>query len=197
VVAGLGGSSVALGLSVDVTDPASVDGAVALAQVSLPKRVSKAPLASPSLSFRVPISRPTTPRTSAVPLSVSPTPPPQLPRRPADVDRPAASRRLAAAARRSQLQASCRSTSSPPVGSAWGAVPGCSRSVSPDRPPEPDVRLSPHPALHEPQWFDESCPVLDHGVGIWEPRNRYRKTGTEAGLKSVIPSCSGSHPFRV
>jgi hypothetical protein len=42
-----------------------------------------------------------------------------------------------------------------------------------------------------------ALPFWDHGVGMRAPRNRYRMIGTEAGLKSAIPSCSGSHPFRV
>jgi hypothetical protein len=35
------------------------------------------------------------------------------------------------------------------VGSAWGAVSGLLRVRFPRPPSEPDVRLSPHPALHE------------------------------------------------
>jgi len=35
------------------------------------------------------------------------------------------------------------------VGSAWGAVPGLLQVRFPRPPSEPDVRFSPHPALHE------------------------------------------------
>jgi hypothetical protein len=38
----------------------------------------------------------------------------------------------------------------PPVGSAWGAVSGLLPTRFPRPPAEPDVRLSPHPALHVP-----------------------------------------------
>jgi len=52
------------------------------------------------------------------------------------------------------------------------------RSVSPGRPPEPDVRLSPHPALHESWRQSGSCtwmgvvPGRGQGQGIALPRYR-------------------------
>ena len=46
------------------------------------------------------------------------------------------------------------------------------RPGSPARSSEPDVRVSTHPALHEPMpaGYDAACVVLVHGVGICVPR---------------------------
>lgn len=59
------------------------------------------------------------------------------------------------------------------VGSDQGAVPASRLVRLPGPPPEPDVRLPPHPALHEPMPLDyatsETMSPL-HGVGITAPR---------------------------
>jgi hypothetical protein len=58
------------------------------------------------------------------------------------------------------------------VGSDRGAVPSFPAVGFPGPSPEPDVRLPPHPALHEPVPLDYAAPVVSslHGVGIAAPR---------------------------
>ncbi len=58
------------------------------------------------------------------------------------------------------------------VGSDRGAVPASRLVGFPGPSPEPDVRLPPHPALHEPMPFGYAAPVVSplHGVGIAAPR---------------------------
>ncbi len=58
------------------------------------------------------------------------------------------------------------------VGSDRGAVPASRQVRLPGPSPEPDVRLPPHPALHEPMPLDyaASSVVPTHGEGIAAPR---------------------------
>jgi hypothetical protein len=60
------------------------------------------------------------------------------------------------------------------VGSSRGAVPPLPAARLPGPPPEPDVRLPPHPALHEPMSVDHqvSPHIIAHGEGIRAPRYR-------------------------
>ena len=56
----------------------------------------------------------------------------------------------------------------PPVGSAWGAVSGLLPIRFPRPPAEPDVRLSPHPALHERGLVQLVVTAgRSQGVGMW------------------------------
>jgi hypothetical protein len=70
----------------------------------------------------------------------------------------------------------------PAVGSTCGAVPAF-RLVRFRRPPsEPDVRVSPHPALHEfGRYAVASVVAAVHGFGMLYPRYRYRRIGIVAG----------------
>ena len=55
-----------------------------------------------------------------------------------------------------------------PVGSAWGAVSGLLPVRFPRPPAEPDVRLSPHPALHERGLVQLVVTAgRSQGVGMW------------------------------
>ncbi len=79
-----------------------------------------------------------------------------------------------------------------------GAVPAFPPVRFPGPLPEPDVRLPPHPALHERD--DQRVALIGvvgwvHGFGIFVPR--YRVTGTDAGLKSQIPPSWGTSPAEV
>jgi hypothetical protein len=63
------------------------------------------------------------------------------------------------------------------ISHAWessrGASPPSRATVSPARSPEPDVRVPPHPALHElnQSWLPAFVSVcLAHGEGIRSPR---------------------------
>jgi len=57
------------------------------------------------------------------------------------------------------------------VGSDRGAVPPSPAVGLPGPSPEPDVRLPPHPALHEPVPQDYAASVVTaHGEGIAAPR---------------------------
>jgi hypothetical protein len=58
------------------------------------------------------------------------------------------------------------------VGSAWGAVPGLLPVRFPRPPAEPDVRLSPHPALRVlvPMVGSQAAVLGVHGVGMPAPR---------------------------
>jgi hypothetical protein len=58
------------------------------------------------------------------------------------------------------------------VGSDRGAVPASRLVRFPGPSPEPDVRLPPHPALHEPLPFGYAVLVVMplHGVGMAAPR---------------------------
>jgi hypothetical protein len=58
------------------------------------------------------------------------------------------------------------------VGSAWGAVPGLRPVRFPMPPAEPDVRLSPHPALHVSRLGQPvmAAAARVQGVGIAAPR---------------------------
>jgi hypothetical protein len=70
----------------------------------------------------------------------------------------------------------------------------------PDPLPEPDVRLPPHPALHEVLPVGQPMSVVaccgDHGVGMAVPRQRYRVTGTVRVSNSTVPSSWGHQPPR-
>ena len=56
----------------------------------------------------------------------------------------------------------------PKVGSAWGAVSGLLPVRFPRPPAEPDVRLSPHPALHERGLVQLVVTAgRSQGVGMW------------------------------
>jgi hypothetical protein len=57
------------------------------------------------------------------------------------------------------------------VGSDRGAVPPFPTVGLPSPSPEPDVRLPPHPALHEPMPLDYAASVVTaHGERIVAPR---------------------------
>ncbi|NLH70122.1 MAG: hypothetical protein GX454_08070 [Brooklawnia sp.] len=71
-------------------------------------------------------------------------------------------------------------------GSGRGAVPDCSRPVSPDPPAEPDVRLSPHPALH----------VLMPMSGCYADLCRRRHKSAYAAT-GVMPTCGALWLVRV
>src|SRR6266536_4988462 len=80
------------------------------------------------------------------------------------------------------------------VGSGRGAVPSLDQPVSPTRTSEPDVRVSTHPALHDPCRLNYpiASPVRsDHGEGIRFPRYRYLLTTTAPGLNSSFSPCRG------
>ena len=57
------------------------------------------------------------------------------------------------------------------VESAWGAVAGFLRFRFPRPLTEPDVRLSPHPALHG-VYAAGSTFCVAHGVEMFDPRQR-------------------------
>src|SRR5665213_1450696 len=59
------------------------------------------------------------------------------------------------------------------VRSDRGAVPASQQVRFPSPSPEPDVRLPPHPALHEPVPLDYGASIVTaHGEGITAPRYR-------------------------
>lgn len=71
------------------------------------------------------------------------------------------------------------------VESAWGAVSGFPRVRFPRPLAEPDVRFSPHPALHG-FTLGVGCQAAQ-GVAML-PRYRYLLMGIESGSNKTIPS---------
>lgn len=85
-----------------------------------------------------------------------------------------------------------------PVGSAWGAVSGLLTVRFPRPPAEPDVRLSPHPALHERGLVQlvvtagrsQGVDVVAAVAVLWSPT--LRGAGEPFPVVSEAPGSAGS-----